>query len=74
MNNKFFFSIMIYITISLLISFSNNDVPDEIEEIIATFDMPQLQRPIFPNNSINIIKTGAKENKLNTIAIQKAID
>ena len=76
MNNKIFSSIIIYITISLLISFSvsNNDVLDEIEEIIAPFDMPQLQRPIFPNNSINIIKTGAKENKLNTIAIQKAID
>ena len=67
MNNKIFFSIIIYIAISLLISFSvsNIDVPDEIEKIIAPFDMPQLQRPIFPNNSINIIKTGAKENKLN---------
>ena len=50
------------------------DMPGEIETIKAPFDMPQLKRPIFPNLSIDITKTGAKQNKLSTSAIQKAID
>ena len=36
--------------------------------------MPQLERPVFPELTINIIKTGAKQNKLSTPSIQKAID
>ena len=63
------------IIIILIICLSNSQqFLDEIKEIKAPFEMPQLQRPIFPNRNINIIKTGAKQNKLSTSAIQKAID
>ncbi len=55
-------------------SASAQQVPYEIEPIKAPFDMPQLQRPVFPNRTISITKTGAKQQKLSTVAIQKAID
>ena len=51
-----------------------SQIQDEIRPIKAPFTMPQLQRPLFPNRNITIIKTGAKQNKLSTISIQKAID
>ena len=51
-----------------------SQIQDEIRPIKAPFAMPQLKRPLFPNRNITIIKTGAKQNKLNTISIQKAID
>lgn len=49
-------------------------IPIKIEQIKAPFEMPQLERPDFPNRSISIEKTGAKQNKLSTKQIQKAID
>ena len=49
-------------------------MPDEIEPITAPFEMPQLQRPVFPDRTVYINKAGAKEGKLSTAAIQKAID
>ncbi len=53
---------------------SAQTMPREIEPINAPFEMPQLTRPNFPDRSINITKTGAKQGKLSTAAIQKAID
>lgn len=49
-------------------------MPAEIEQISAPFEMPQLRKPSFPERSISITKTGAKKNKLCTTQIQKAID
>ena len=48
--------------------------PAEIAPIEAPFEMPQLSRPVFPDRSLSIKKTGAKEGVLSTAAIQKAID
>ena len=62
------------ILILIVCLFNSQQLLDEIKEIKAPFEIPQLQRPIFPNRNINIIKTGAKQNKLSTFAIQKAID
>lgn len=49
-------------------------MPTEIEPIKAPFEMPVLAKPSFPERSIRINKTGAKQNKLSTKQIQKAID
>lgn len=56
------------------IPISINQVPEEISLIKAPFVMPQLNHPSFPNITISITKTEAKQNKLNSSAIQKAID
>ena len=53
---------------------SAQQMPEEIAPIQAPFDMPQLQRPAFPARTLSITKTGAKQKKLSTAAIQKAID
>ena len=45
-----------------------------LTDIQAPFNMPQLKRPTFPNLTMIITKTGAKQNRLSTSAIQKAID
>lgn len=58
----------------LLVSISGYKLPNEIEELKAPFNMPQLKKPTFPNLSMDITKTGSKQNKLSTSAIQKAID
>ena len=58
----------------VILPFSKEQILDDISPIIAPFDMPQLKRPIFPDFNITITKTGAKQNKLCTEAIQKAID
>lgn len=49
-------------------------IPAEIEPVNAPFDMPQLSRPVIPDRSLSIAKTGAKQDVLSTKAIQKAID
>lgn len=49
-------------------------MPTEIEPIKAPFEMPALVKPTFPDRSISIKKAGAKQNKLSTKQIQKAID
>lgn len=49
-------------------------IPAEIEPVNAPFDMPQLSRPVIPDRSLSIAKTGAKQGVLSTKAIQKAID
>lgn len=49
-------------------------MPTEIEAIKAPFEMPALVKPTFPDRSISIKKAGAKQNKLSTKQIQKAID
>ena len=49
-------------------------LPEEIEPIEAPFEMPQMVRPAFPDRTLSIAKTGAKQGKLSTKAIQKAID
>lgn len=49
-------------------------MPEEIEPIKAPFEMPQLKRPAFPARSLSIVKTGARQDKPGTAAIQKAID
>lgn len=53
---------------------SAQQMPEEIAPIQAPFDMPQLQRPAFPARTLSITKTGAKQKKLSTASIQKAID
>ena len=50
------------------------NIPENIGPIKAPFEMPQLKRPTFPDLIISITKTGAKQNKLSTPSIQKAID
>lgn len=53
---------------------ANAQMPAEIEAIKAPFEMPQLSKPGFPERSLSIAKTGAKQTKPCTKAIQKAID
>ena len=67
-------STFIIYSILLSLQLSIQQIPYEIEPIKAPFEMPQLERPVFPEFTINIIKTGAKQNKLSTPSIQKAID
>ena len=50
------------------------DMPAEIEPVNAPFDMPDMKRPVFPDRSLSIAKAGARQRKLSTAAIQKAID
>lgn len=50
------------------------NMPAEIALIEAPFNMVHLVRPIFPERTVNIAKQGAKQGKLSTPAIQKAID
>ncbi len=49
-------------------------MPHEIEPVKAPFEMPALSRPSIPDRTLSITKTGAKQGKLSTKAIQKAID
>lgn len=49
-------------------------MPDTIAPIEAPFDMPQLQRPTFPDYRISITKMGAKKGKFVRQQIQAAID
>ena len=53
---------------------ANAQMPAEIEAIKAPFEMPQLSKPVFSERSLSIAKTGAKQTKPGTKAIQKAID
>lgn len=49
-------------------------MPADIAPIVAPFDMPQLSKPVFAERRVSIVDLGAKEGKLATKAIQKAID
>ncbi len=49
-------------------------MPDTVAPIHAPFDMPQLQRPVFPDYQMSIKKIGAKEGKFVRQQIQAAID
>ena len=49
-------------------------VPAEIAPIEAPFEMPQLQRPVFPNRVVTLSKKYADTDKLCTEVIQRAID
>lgn len=56
-----------------------DDIPYEIAHMETPFDMPQLERPVFPDNTFNIRDYGAKEkdedeNFNNTDAIHRAIE
>ena len=59
---------------ALILKIDTWQLPAEIEPVNAPFEMPDMNRPVFPNRSLSIAKTGAKQNKLSTTAIQKAID
>ena len=50
--------------------------PQKIERINAPFEMPQLSRPVFRNQTFNITKYGAKGDGItkNTNAFKKAIE
>lgn len=49
--------------------------PDTMEPITgAPFEMAQLTRPVFPDRQIDISKKGAKQGRLCTKIIQKAVD
>ena len=50
------------------------NLPADIAPIEAPFDMPRLTRPQFKADTLSITQTGAKEGKMATRAIQKAID
>ena len=71
---KNLFYLFFFIITLISLPYSGEKNLDDISPIIAPFDMPQLRRPIFPHLNITITKTGAKQNKLSTEAIQKAID
>lgn len=49
-------------------------MPDTIAPIVAPFDMPQLQRPIFPDYRLSITRMGAHRGKFVRRQIQAAID
>ena len=49
-------------------------MPDTIAPIEAPFDMPQLERPGFPEYRMSIEKMGAKEGRFVRTEIQAAID
>lgn len=49
-------------------------MPDTIAPIHAPFEMPDLQKPVFPDREINIAKAGAKQGKLCTEVINRSID
>lgn len=50
--------------------------PSEISPIVAPFEMPQLNRPVFPEKKYDIRDFGAREggSEKNTAAIRKAIE
>lgn len=41
-------------------------LPEAIEPVEAPFDMPQPVRPSFPDRSLSISKTGARQGKMAT--------
>ena len=49
-------------------------LPEAIAPIEAPFEMPQLQRPVFPKRSISIAQAGAVQQQKCTTIIQRAID
>ena len=49
-------------------------MPDTIAPIEAPFDMPQLQRPMFPARQLSIKRMGAKSGRFVRQQIQAAID
>jgi len=51
-----------------------NALSEEIEPIVAPFEMPQLKKPVFPSYTLNIKDLGAKEGQKVTKMIQSAID
>ncbi len=55
-------------------NFRFDAVPAQIDTITAPFPMPQLQRPAFPQRSLSITKSGARQGVMATEAIQKTID
>ena len=59
---------------ALILKIDTWQLPAEIEPVNAPFEMPDMRRPVFPNRRLSIAQAGAKQNKLSTKAIQKAID
>lgn len=49
-------------------------MPDTIAPVRAPFEMPQPVCPTFPDRRVKISDYGARQNKLSTQKIQKAID
>lgn len=49
-------------------------MPDTIAPIIAPFEMPQLQRPTFPDLRMSIVEQGARPGEFVRSEIQAAID
>ena len=70
------FACPLFLTLSLALDTSaNDDISQNIEPIHAPFDMPDLQRPTFPDRSFDIRDFGAVADgkTKNTEAIRKAI-
>lgn len=70
-------TVKIMLALAMLVRCMNlnaQTMPAEIEPVKAPFDMPQLSRPVIPERSIRIDKTGARQGVLSTKSIQKAID
>lgn len=82
MKATFLTILTLFLSCALLAQERNNAIigaeacPDTIAPITAPFDMPQLQRPVFLDNTVRIDKAGAKQGKKNicTRYIQRAID
>lgn len=51
-----------------------NAMPEQIAAITAPFDMPQLEKPIFPEYTLNITSMGTKVGEKATKYIQNAIN
>ena len=69
----------IWLILVLLFMISGNaavaqSIPSDIEAVVAPFDMPKLSRPVIPDRTLSIVKTGARQEVLSTEHIQKAID
>ena len=45
-------------------------MPDEIEPLVAPFDMPQLQRPVFPKRTVTVRKSRDIQRHIDRLAKQ----
>ena len=80
--HKYFVTIILFLAFGMIAAAASPDepvkVPEEIAPVNAPFDMPDLTRPHFPDNTFNIkdygAETGTDSKDKNTEAIHKAIE
>ncbi len=61
-------AIVLLIAATMTVSAAETGVPHFVKRIVG------MQTPQFPNRQLSIAKTGARQHRLSTAAIQKAID